>query len=223
MTEELLSLPECGARLKAAMGVQAPALVTLKRWSSDGKLKGAKVEARNGRHRYRFDVVQQMAMAAVQDSTSPHAKKDRMRSAEKAGVASTAIAGANPLILHADDLEQLKAYLGALLCERTEAMLAELKKSLEEKALSSAISDAVETAMARISKQVTDGLKTLEATRVAMMLKYDSVDAMRKDKVDALAAENEKLRRDANSLDVQRIASTLRQILDQLQTFGVRQ
>ena len=222
MAEELLSLPECSARLKAAMGAQAPALVTLKRWSSDGKLKKAKVEARNGRHRYRFEVVRLVAMSAVQESTSTHAKRDRIRSAEKAGVASTDTAGANPLILHADDLESLKAYLGGLMQDSMRVMLRDLKAALEEKAISGAVSGAVETAMGRISTQLTDGLKTLEATRVSMMLKYDSVDALRRDKVDTLTEERDRLRKDATSLDAHKVAATLSQMMDILRSLAAR-
>jgi len=210
MEEELLSLPECEVRLRGAIGAHAPTLITLKRWSAGGRLDEAKVRDHRGRPRYRYSRVEEVARARAAQSTSTHARAERLKAAGRAGQRGV-------LMVDTRDLEALKNVVTLQLEELGGQLVEQVRAGISEKVLTDVVSKAVAGAMEQLSKDITATVASVDAIRKSLMLKYDAEVAMLRGRIDELKAENERLKASASgSLDAQRVYAQLNRVLDKL-------
>lgn len=209
--EELLSLPECEARLRAALGPRAPTLITLKRWSAGGRLNVAKVSDERGRPRYRYVDVEGVARERAQQSTATRAREERLKAAAKAGGQDRV------LIVDRRDLEALSNLFTVELEKLGGQLVDQIRSGIAEKVLTDVVREAVASATAALGKDLAAAIASVEAIRRSLMLKYDAETAMLRGRIDELKAENERLKRDAaGALDAQRVSAQLNKIIDKL-------
>lgn len=214
MDDELLSLPECQARLRASVGPHAPTLITLKRWSASGKLDAAKVQSGRARPRYRYGDVEEVARKHAARSTSARARDHRVKAAARAGVAGQ---GENAvLIVDRGDLDALKSAVGEQLAKLGGGLMEEVKAGIADKILGEVVAQAMTAAMSRLTKDIVETVASVEVIRRTLMLKYDSETAMLRARNEELKAENDRLKRAAVDLDAQRISAQLNKIIDRL-------
>lgn len=213
MPEELLlSLPECHQRLTVLMGETAPAIVTLKKWSSRGKLKTAKVQEGRSRPRYRFSVVRKLAEQSVAKQQALKLQQDQARAASKRPAVP------RPARKAAVDLAPLLDSLRTELGTAAAAIQTAVRQELAEKALSSALQDAVSRELTKVSGEVLSAIHVIDSIKRHLMNKYDAEVTALKERVRELERENATLREQSRSLDAQRVNANLTRILEKIDT-----
>ena len=195
------SLPEIWKRLSAELGDRCPALITLKRWSAQGRI-GAGGETTRGRKRYSYAEVREAAL-------KEYSKQMRVTPGGRLAITangSRARRGAEA------GLAEIERKVQAAV----DAGVAGLATKIERVLRNDVLADAVARGVAQITAEVTEGLKGMEVSRKAMMLKYDGVDSLLRAKIAALEEENGRLKAQGMNIDLQRLNATLRQLLDKL-------
>ena len=186
-----VSLNICAERLRAAdaLGDQAPAHITLKRWSADGKLASAVI--RHGKRKL-YDP-QQVLRIAVQ------AQKGRVTH-EGAGsqVAVTALPSSSP------DSSASQP--------RNEGVPAD-RVLLDRIALG--IEGLRDEFMNRLAS-IENGLSNLEATRRLLMTKYDAEATLLRGRVASLERDASAAQGSTPSVDVAKLNMLLSRVSDQL-------
>lgn len=197
-----LTLVECASRLKDDLGDQAPALITLKRWSAGKQLNKAKYISKSttagvkSRPKYHYDKVLDVALGSRGLSSLPVKQVVLTPAIPKASEASTqaTVDMVNPTNLNVNDLSEL-----------SDTIISRLKPHLDALVLK---------ALEQSHKDVTNAINNVESVRRTLMLKYDAqVDALR-NKCDELVAENRKLKSEV--MDANRVSSQLARLNDRI-------
>lgn len=218
--ETVGSLPECLAFLRQRMH-EPPALVTLKKWSGNGVLDDAKrslpAEIRGhvaasgrgrsrkskGRVRYSLNGVLEIA-------------EQRLSFTRNNGAQAPTASAARPAA-STDDVQDL---LGP---EGVDALCARLSKSFVEAMSAHAaqippsptsVSSLASPELTSLIERTVDAIASLEATRRAMMVKYDAELQMWKQRCADLQTQVTALRAKASDLDVMKTNVLLNNILD---------
>lgn len=202
MTEHIppLTLQECADRLRLDLKLQAPALVTLKRWSASGLLDVAKtVPDGAARAKYSYPMVLQVARKNTR-SRAPSRSPARL----DASSAHRPIAAARPEVRSSD---APKSTVEIDLAHLSKAVAAELAPIMSQ-------------ALVATQKQVLDGLANLDATRKSLMLRYDAEVHSLRDTVVALRLEQKRL--SAEAVDVGRLNVQLSRLTDRIESLHTK-
>lgn len=224
MNSERLTLTECHARLKETMGAEAPALVTLKRWSSTGRLDAGKAAKGSRRQpQFLFKVVEEVARKSVTTSRHKAAVIDHVlrKGVAPAVDAESRAPSKRVAVLDEDDLQRLLDRL-TIKVETSAAsfrdrMAEEVMASLRQAPLQEALMETVRGEVQKLGGKVAEALLAVQSIGRTMMQKYDAECTDLREKLAALKKENEELRKGASSiLDVQRLNVTLAKVQDRL-------
>lgn len=220
------SLPECHERLLIDMGSNAPALVTLKRWSSSGKLASALVGQTRGRKRYRYSDVLKQAVAASSQSTTRIAKRARLNNAAAEGIQRADRDGDAITVLRKGDLDDLKGWLGLQIGNMASTMTITVVNavvaSIGDREISAALTPAIQAAIDRQGEAITKAIQNIESLRVTMMNKYDAENNDLRSRLAAASLRYEQLERQVGGLDATKLLITLRRVEDRLNELAQR-
>lgn len=209
---EQLSLTECHLRLKASLGDRAPSEITLKKWSSKGKLDDARIEqGPRKRPLFNYEAVYQHALSFASSSTNTGATRQRHRDAAKAG-AKDARVGA---IAALDDVD-LAQILGCIRLESqtsvdriSSRLVGELRDGMAE-----AIRCEVQSQVSAITAGLTKAIGDVGDIRRHLMTKYDAETTSLRQEISALR-EKDRLR-DPIGMSPERTAIALSRLTDQV-------
>lgn len=198
-----LSLQDCAIRLREDLAHQAPALITLKRWSASGALDKAKVVSEGGtRPKYKYSVVLDIAKNTFRR------KPSEPRKPSHAGI---------PLPTHS--ARRLEAFTTSNPVQtRVEPVvdINTIADTVNLNHLSKAVADELKPILAQalqvVQKQMLDGLANLDATRKSLMLRYDTEIHTMRERMTEVLAENKRL--SAQALDAARINGQLARLND---------
>lgn len=199
MTEQTLplTLQECADRLRRDLKLQAPALVTLKRWSASGLLDAAKtVPDGAARAKYSYSMVLQVARKNT---------RGRVPSGG-AVIRSESTPAHRPADVARHDVRSPDSPKSTV----------EVDLALLSKAIAAELAPIMTQALAAAQKQMFDGLANLDATRKSLMLRYDAEVHGLRDTVASLRLEQKRL--SVEAVDVGRLNQQLSRLTDRIES-----
>lgn len=208
-----LSMPQARQRLVSRFGPKAPSMATLKRWSAAGALAHCQVKATpGGRPSYDLGRLERFVVGWL----AKHAEPAPVGGRPGPGARSEpAPAGQDQQMVRAalaPDLERLRADLLGEMREMVRELIRDMTPADPGAAQSPRPRDASGSDGAVVSDQLLQAIKTLEASRRALMLKYDAEVQGLRSRADAAEAALAHARAQAAPLEATRLATALTRI-----------
>lgn len=212
----LATLQECALLLDKDETVQAPKLITLKRWSASGQLDSAKVIP-SGSSRPKFNYAEVLIVArrnqkALKTRSSPTGRSAHVLQRDQREPLSPAFQRRiEPL--QAPHTSNAPLHLDEL------SVVGDVDMNALARAVAAQMKPLVTESLEAVQQQMLNGLANLDAVRKMMMLRYDTELHSTKERLAALTAENATLKEAV--MDAARLNMQLRKINEKLDNMAL--